>query len=391
MITTPTLAQTEEQQKNGNGRSPFLQLIEQYDYPQPKRGDILQGNILRIEEDVIFVDVGSKRDAVVPYEEVSQLGDELLDSLTLGKEVSVYVTETPVGDQLLVSLERGLQKLDWEKAEKAKKQKDIVELEVINHNKGGLVVKFGRLQGFVPNSHAPGIPNLHDARERQSHKASLHGTTVPLKIIEIDPQRERLVLSAKAVQQEQQRQHLQALTPGQKVTGKVGDIKKYGAFVDIGQGLTGLLHISQIAWEHLDHPAAELTPGQELELLIDDVDVERNRISLNRKALLPGPWQQFAAAHEAGDLVEGEVVSLVDFGAFIKLPSGIEGLLHHSEMHTPNHGSVSDELHRGDEVLVRIINIDLERERLSLSMRRVSAAEEISWMAAKNQGAQHNE
>jgi small subunit ribosomal protein S1 len=367
---------------NGHGRISFRQLLEEFDYPQPQRGDIIQGEILRIDEDVLFVDVGSKRDAMVPYEEVSQLEEDFLDKLSRGDEVPVYVTRTPVGDeQLLVSLDRGLQILDWERAEKLEAADETIELTIINHNKGGLVAEFGRLQGFVPNSHVPEIRNMNNHVERQQYKAKQIGTTRPFKIIEISPQQERLVLSATAVQREQRQQRLQTLTVGEIVTGKVVNLKKYGAFADIGDGLTGLLHISKIAWEHIDHPADVLAVGDTLKLKIDDIEIERGRISLNRKVLLPGPWEQFTAANEAGDLVEGEVTAVVDFGAFVKIPQGVEGLLHQNEMNLPHGSSPADILQPGESVLVRIVSIEPDRQRLSLSMRRVSAAEEVLWMA----------
>lgn len=369
---------------NGHGRIPFSQLLDEFDYPQPQRGDIIQGEILRIDDDVLFVDVGSKRDAMVPHEEVSELEEELLDDLSQGDEVPVYVTRTPVGDeQLLVSLDRGLQKLDWERAEELEAEDETVELTVINHNKGGLVAEFGRLQGFVPNSHVPEIRNTYDKKERQQYKAKQVGETRPFKIIEINPNKDRLVLSATAVQREQRQERLQSLQPGEIVTGTVVNLKKYGAFVDIGDGLTGLLHISKIAWDHIDHPSDRLAVGDEIKLKVDSVDIERERISLNRKALLPDPWDQFTAAHQVDDLVEGTVTAVVEFGAFVELPSGVEGLLHQNEMHVPRDSAPEDVLQPGDVVLVRIVDIESARQRISLSMRRVSAAEEVSWMAEK--------
>lgn len=371
---------------NGNGRAAFAQLLEEFDYPQPQRGDIIQGEILRIDDDVLFVDVGSKRDAMVPYEEVSQLGEDLLDDLSRGDEVPVYVTRTPVGDeQLLVSLDRGLQKLDWERAEKLQADDETVELTIVNHNKGGLVAEFGRIQGFIPNSHLPEIRNTHDRKIRQQFKAQQIGETRPLKIIEINPQHDRLVLSATAVRREQRQERLQTLSVGEVVTGQVVNLKKYGAFVDIGDGLTGLLHISKIAWPHIDHPADMLSVGDEIKLKVDDIDAERERVSLNRKALLPGPWEQFIEAHEVDELVEGTVTAVVDFGAFVEVPQGVEGLLHQNEMNIPQGSAPGDVLQPGDSVLVRIVRIEPDRQRLSLSMRRVSATEEMLWMAENAQ------
>lgn len=375
---------------NGNDTShsqtPFFDLIEEYDFPQPKRGDIIQGEILRIDDDVVFIDIGSKRDAMVPYREVEQLDDSFLATLSTGDTVPVYVTRTPVGsDQLLVSLERGLQELDWERATKLKEEDTTIELKIVNYNKGGVVVEFGRIQGFVPNSHIPAIQNVYNHDQRTSYKSKRVDETIKLKIIEIDPSRERFVLSAKAAQKEQRKERLKTLTVGEQLTGTIVNLKHYGAFVDIGDGIVGLLHISRIAWEHVDHPQNLFEIGDEIDVLIDKIDVEKEKISLNRKALLPSPWETFAEQWAAGDLLEGEVTAVVDFGAFVRLADGIEGLLHRNEMNLPSDADPSEVLEEGDVILVRILQIDVAQERLSLSTRRVTASEEIDWMQAKRE------
>lgn len=373
---------------NGNGynQTPFFELIEEYDFPQPKRGDIIHGEILRIDDDVVFIDIGSKRDAMVPYREVEQLDDAFLDTLSTGDTVPVYVTHTPVGnEQLLVSLERGLQELDWERAAELQEEEATVELKIVNYNKGGVVVEFGRIQGFVPNSHIPAIQNVYNHDKRTSYKSKLVDDTIKVKIIEIDPGRERFVLSAKAAQKEQRKERLKTLTVSEELTGTIVNMKHYGAFVDIGDGIVGLLHISRMAWEHVDHPQDLFEVGDEIDVLVDKIDVEKEKISLNRKALLPSPWETFAEQWTAGDLLEGEVTAVVDFGAFIRLQEGIEGLLHRNEMNLPSDSDPSEVLDVGDVILVRMVQIDVEQERLSLSTRRVTAAEEIEWMQVKGE------
>ncbi|MEZ4589732.1 MAG: S1 RNA-binding domain-containing protein [Chloroflexota bacterium] len=366
---------------DGNGRSPFLDLIAQYDFPQPQRGDIIQGEILRIDDDVVFIDIGSKRDAMVPHQEIEQLDDEFLRTLSTGDTVPVYVTRTPVGsEQLIVSLERGLQEMDWERAVKLQADDATVELKVVNYNKGGLVVEFGRIHGFVPNSHVPAIQNVYSHDKRTSYKSKQVGETLKLKIIEIDAERERFVLSAKSAQKEQRQGRLSDLAKGDTLTGTIVNMKHYGAFVDIGDGLVGLLHISRMAWEHIKRPEDLFEVGDEVEVIIDKVDVPKEKISLNRKVLLPSPWQTFAEQWSAGDLREGEVTAVVDFGAFVRVAEGIEGLLHKNEMNIPSDANPNDALAEGDVILVRIVQIDVAQERLSLSTRRVTAAEEISWM-----------
>lgn len=370
---------------DGNGRSPFLDLIEQYDFPQPQQGDIIQGEILRIDTDVLFIDIGSKRDAIVPHREISQFDDDFLETLSTGDTVPVYVTRTPVGsEQLLVSLERGLQELDWERAAKLHADETSIELKIVNFNKGGLVVEFGRIQGFVPNSHIPAIQNVYSHEERTSYKSKQIGETVKLKILELDPKQERFVLSGREAQKEQRLERLKTLSVGDALTGIVVNMKHYGAFVDIGDGLVGLLHISRMAWDHVANPHDIFSVGDEVEVLIDKIDVEKEKISLDRKALLPSPWQTFAEQYAAGDLLEGVVTAVVDFGAFIRVVESIEGLLHKNEMNIPNDANPVDALAKGDTILVRIVQIDVDQERLSLSTRRVTAAEEISWMQMKH-------
>lgn len=378
---------TQTHQTNGNGAnktSSFKALLDEYEYPAPRRGEIIYGTVLDIANDALFIDIGAKRDAIVPHTEMDRLDDTLLKEISRGDEVPVYVRQTPVGDdELLVSLERGLQEQDWVKAEKLLESGEVVELEVINHNKGGLIVEFNRLQGFIPNSHIPEIKFISRSSERSVFKARKVGTSLPLKVIEINRDRQRLVFSATAVHEEQLVEHLKDFDEGQVVNGIVVNTTNYGAFVDVGQGVTGLLHLSKISWDHIDHPSDALKPGDEIEVMIDDIDLERKRISLNRKALMPGPWDTFAETHSVGDLVPGEVTAVVDFGAFIGFPENIQGLLHKSEMRIPQGSEPADVLQPGDEVLVRIISLDCDRQRMGLSMRRVSAAEEVEWMQAQ--------
>ncbi len=369
--------------ENDNGHQSFFDLIEEYDFPQPKRGDIIQGEILRIDEDVVFVDIGSKRDAMVPHQEIQQLDAAFLKTLSTGDTVPVYVTHTPVGnEQLVVSLERGLQERDWERAAELQKNDETIELDVVNYNKGGLVVEFGRIQGFVPNSHIPTIQNVYNHDQRTSAKGKLVGSSLNLKIIELDPARERFVLSAKSAQNEQRQEQLEELAVGDRVKGKVVNMKPYGAFIDIGNGVVGLLHVSRMAWEHIEHPRDLFAVGDEVEVVIDKVQADKEKVSLNRKVLLPSPWQTFAEQWDAGDLLEGKVTAVVDFGAFVRVAEGVEGLLHKNEMSLPGDAEPSMALSEGDVILVRLVQIDAAQERLSLSTRRVTAAEEIRWMQA---------
>jgi small subunit ribosomal protein S1 len=341
--------------------------------------------VLRIEKDVIYIDVGAKRDAIVSFRDFDQLGDEeIIRNLASGDEVPVYVTNNPVGDEeLLVSLKRGLEHHDWERASEYQEEDRLLNLEISGHNGGGLLVTFGHLEAFVPNSHTPGLRNyLYNSQELARQKAKMVGDTLPVKVLEVDMNRKRLVMSARAAEKEQRLEQLQSIEEGQIITGQVDNLVNYGAFVNIGH-VTGLLHISEIAWQQIEHPSKVLEVGEEVEVQIKQIDVDRERVSLSRKVLLPSPWEQFDTSYEVGQLIEGEITGLVDFGAFITLPLGIEGLVHISEINLPVDASPAEVLQTGERVLVRIINIDVEEERIGLSLKRVSAAEEIEWLSNK--------
>jgi small subunit ribosomal protein S1 len=360
----------------------FADLLEDYESPLPQRGEILAGEILRIDEDVVFIDVGAKRDAIVPYHEVAELAEDFFDDLSRGDQVPVYVIRTPRGDEeLLVSLEKGLQQQDWQKAARLMADEQMVECEVIGHNKGGLLVQFGRVSGFVPNSHIPALRHLHDSRERVSFKGKQVGQMMALKIIEVSHPSERLVFSAKEAQAELRRQRMQALNVGDVVNGRVVNLTKYGAFIDLG-GVDGLLHISQMAWSNPEHPSDILSIGDEIEVLIDTIDEERERIGLNHKALLPTPFGEFADEHEIGDMIEGTVTSVVHFGAFVKVADNVEGLIHISELSDAMVQDPEAIVQSNDEVLVRIINIEPDEERLGLSLDQVTVDEQVEWMMA---------
>jgi small subunit ribosomal protein S1 len=374
---------------NGNGHdgdtaSPsFADMLDNFDYAVPQQGQFLEGTIIRIDEDAIFVNVGAKRDAIIPHTDLDQLEEEQLADLSTGDTIPVYVLRTPVGEQeLIVSLYKGLQQRDWDWAEECLDSGELLELKVIGHNKGGLLVEFGRLSGFIPNSHVTELRHVRDASQRKAFKDKTREDTLIVKVIEVDRERRRLVMSETAALAEQREQRLEELEEGAIMTGKVVNVVKYGVFVDL-DGVHGLLHISKIDWHHIDHPSNVFSVGDEVEVMIDEVDVAKERVSLNRKVLRPTPWDAFAEEHAVGDLLEGKVTNVLDFGAFVEVADGIEGLIHVSEINMPHAGSPQAVLQSGDVVLARMISIEPERERLSLSLRRVTTSEELEWMARK--------
>lgn len=362
----------------------FKELLEDFSYKIPERGSVMQGTVLRIDEDAIIVDVGLKRDAVVPQRDLASLDREKLSKIKVGDTVTVYVTNTPEGDEdLLVSLARGIEQDNWDEAEKHLQDGDILELEVVDENKGGLLVSFGNLRGFVPASQVPELRRLNDRQRLYRLKQNMVGQKMSVKVIEVDRHRNRLVFSAAAAMEEQRRKRLSELQPGQVFRqARVVSVVNFGVFVDLG-GVDGMVHLSQLDWKTVANPAAMFKPGDKIDVQVLEVDLERDRISLSRKALLPNPWESLQDRYRPGDVVQGTVTRLADFGAFVRIEEGVEGLVHVSELGYSSGGKPEEVVSIGEEVLVRILDINPKRERISLSMRRVSVDKQISWMAGK--------
>jgi small subunit ribosomal protein S1 len=347
------------------------ELLEEYDFDRPQRGRIVQGEIVLIEEKVAYVDIGASMDAVVPSKDLSRLDDDFLENITVGDEVPVYVTETPAVDgSLEVSIDKGLEEEDWEKAGAMLESKDIQTFDVSGYNKGGLLIRFGRLEGFIPNSLVPSVRRQSGHGQRMETKRDLVGTQLPAKVIEVNQPERRLVLDASAARSAHKKQRIAELQIGEVIEGRVTNIVPYGAFIDLG-GVDGLLHISNISWSRVAHPSKVLEEGEQVEVLVEDIDVERERISLNRKALLPSPFEDFDKAHLPGEWIEGTVTEVKDFGAFVRVSEEIVGLVHVTEMPLQDaSGSPSELMQPGDEIHVEILEVDVERERVRLSTRR---------------------
>lgn len=355
-------------------------MLEEYESVRPQRGQIIQGEVLELSEDTVLLDVGAKRDAVVPTRELANLDETLFEDLSIGDQLPVYITHTSsYDDELLVSIEKGLEQQDWEKAKEYLESGDDLELKIIGYNKGGLLVAFGRLEGFIPNSMVPGMPRGLTKQDSQNLKTKMIGDTLQAKVIEVNQPRKRFILSGRVKEGQRRKERLEELEEGEHITGTVSNVVDFGVFVNL-DGVDGLIHRSRLSWDDFEHPSDVLKPGEEVEVLIKDVDIERERISLDRRALLPGPWDDFSQEYKDGDTLEGEVVSVRDFGAFIKLTDDITGLLHVSELLPGVSHDPKKVLNPGDEVLVRIIEIEPEQERVSLSMRRLPQDDIANWV-----------
>lgn len=357
----------------------FRKLLEVFEPRQPRRGTIVEGEVLSIDENAIVMDIGAHQDALVPSKELRKLDDEDLQRISVGDRLPVYIIRTArFGRDLHVSIERGLEQQDWERAEEYLANGENLELEVIGENRGGVLVQFGRLRGFVPNSHISGVRGRSRTQKRE-FKRELIGSKLTLRVIEVNPNRRRLVLSAREARKRRRKQRLRELQAGKTIEGQVVNLVDFGAFIDL-DGVHGLLHISELSHStDIEHPSEVLEPGESIEVMIKDVDVERERVKLSRKALLPSPWQTAASKYQVGELVEGTVTNVVDFGAFVRLADGIEGMVHKSELGIVSANGPAAAVEVGEQVLARILSIEPEAERMALSLREVTYEDEAQW------------
>src|SRR5437879_2122391 len=342
-----------------------------------KRGDVVEGVIVRIDQDEILVDIGLKSEGVLSTKEVPVSGDGSFNELHLNDKVLVYVIqpETQEGHALL-SLKRANAERQWRIAEEQYKNNELLKAKVIDFNKGGLIVDVAGIRGFVPISQILNLKREEVASggENQETAAKLQGMKdkeLQLKIIEINRARNRLILSERLAAQEwrQRRREelLDELKPGEVRHGVVSTLANFGAFVDLG-GADGLVHISQLAWSRVNHPSEVLHVGQQVEVQVLSVDKEKKKIALSIKRAEVDPWTTVEQRYTPGQLVNGTVAKLAPFGAFARIEDGIEGLIHLSEL--PAGMDPKASLHEGQQLQLRILRIDAERRRLGLSLRQ---------------------
>jgi small subunit ribosomal protein S1 len=359
--------------------------VEDWDYQQPRRGQVRIGVILAIRDQEIIVDVGAKRDGVVPYSDMQRMGPEAIAGLSVGDEVPVYVLRPEDQDgNLLVSLNMARQEQAWLRARKMAESGEVFEEQVIGYNKGGLVVPLDDIRGFVPASQVPGFPHGLGQDDRLKRLSEMVGETLHVKVIEINRRKRRLILSATTAQRqwrkERREQLLDELREGEVRRGVVSSLCSFGAFVDLG-GADGLIHLSELSWKKVRHPKEILRVGQEVEVYVLRLDLDKKRIGLSLKRLEPEPWALVEDKYELGQLVEGVVTNVVDFGAFAEIEDGVEGLIHVSELSEAPISHPRDVVKKGDLLLLRIIRIDTRRRRLGLSLKRVLESEWAEWAA----------
>ncbi len=356
------------------GMSMMELLMEEGDYfPESfERGDLVEGTLVRKDKNQLILDIGAKQEAVVPSSDLARLPDGYLDGVTVGDTVKGVILR-PDGE-MVVSVYQAITVKDWEKAADLLESGDILELDVVGFNKGGILVQFGNLQGFVPRSHiVRGQGRDGQAREGVE---SLVGEVIPVKIIEVSRRKRRLIMSERQALREwratQKAKLLETLTEGEVRSGTVSSVADFGAFVDLG-GADGLVHISEMTYERGRHPRDLVDVGQEVEVYVLSIDRERSRIGLSMKRLQKDPWETVEQDHYVGELVEASISNLTKFGAFARLEDGLEGLIHISELSDEHVEHPREAVRVAQRVTVEIISIDSARQRIGLSIRRVPA------------------
>jgi small subunit ribosomal protein S1 len=331
-------------------------------------GDIVEGEVVKIDRDEVLLDIGYKSEGVIPSKELSIRHDvDPNEVVTVGDRIEALVLQKEDKEgRLILSKKRAQYERAWGRIEEVMRSGQTIKGPVIEVVKGGLILDIG-LRGFLPAS-------LVDLR-RVRDLAPFVGTELEAKIIELDRNRNNVVLSRRAFLEESQsegrKKFLENLQKGERRKGTVSSIVNFGAFVDLG-GVDGLVHVSELSWKHVDHPGEVVAVGQEVEVEVLDVDLERERVSLSLKSTQEDPWKEFERKYKAGEIIDGQVTKLVPFGAFVRVAHGIEGLVHISELSHEHVESPEAVLSVGDEVRVKVIDVDVSRRRVSLSMRQVS-------------------
>jgi small subunit ribosomal protein S1 len=360
---------------------------EAYSYQRPKRGELRIGQVVLVGPNEIVVDVGAKREAVVSAQDLQRLSAEERAALSVGDQISVCVVNPEDRDgNIIVSIYLAQVEQDWQRAEEYLASKEIVEEKVIGYNKGGLVVPFGRIRGFVPASQLVGFPRRLSPDQKVERLAQQVGRNLVGQIIEVDRKRKRMIMSEQAAQGEwrarKQRELMDSLVEGQVVRGVVTSLANFGAFVDLG-GAEGLVHISELAWHRVKHPREVLKVGDAVEVYILKLDRANHKIGLSMRRLQPDPWSLVDTKYFIDQRVVGKITNVTDFGAFAHLEDGIEGLIHISELTEGAINHPSEVVKRGDRYLLEIIKIEPERQRIGLSLKRVPAEEQSAWRASQ--------
>jgi small subunit ribosomal protein S1 len=363
----------------GEASHPMEFLLEE-ELNLPTVGEIRKGWVVEHQNNLILIDIGAKSEGMIDNQELASFDKETRATLAVGNEVSVYVTNIEDHDgNIIVSYSKALQEKDWQMASDLLESQDIYKSKVIGCNRGGLLLSVGLLRGFLPNSQI-GSRRFANRRATNEQLQKLIGETMSVKVIEVDRERNRLILSERAatkeLREERRARLLEEIQEGDEYDGRVINLTNYGAFVDIG-GVEGLVHLSELSWKRISNPADVIAVGDEVQVSVLSVDQERQRIALSIKRLEPDPWTMIDELYEDGQLIEANITRLTKFGAFARLNDqyGLEGLIHISELSDGHVEHPREVVKSADHVTVRIIRIDPDQRQLGLSLKQVASAE----------------
>jgi small subunit ribosomal protein S1 len=373
---------------------PMALLLSEIDdmLQEPKTGDIRTGVIVDKRPNELLVDIGFKSEGIVSGREIERVVDDF-SSLEVGDQLPVFILREDKDGNLQLSISRALAEQDWERAEDLMESQAIFDGAVESYNRGGVIVKVGQVRGFVPASQlsSPGtMPNGDDEAAMEERWAPLVGQDLKLKVIDIDRKRNRLILSERLAMREWRRQQkeqlLESLKEGDVYEGVISSVADFGAFVDLG-GADGLIHLSELSWNRVAHPSEVVAVGDTVKVQILTVDLDRRRIGLSLRRLMPQPWEVIDDVYEVGQIVRGRITKLVNFGAFARLDSdGIEGLIHISELSDRRVTHPKEVVNEGEEYDLRIIRIDTDKRRMGLSLKQALPQEpEIDWQIAPSE------
>jgi small subunit ribosomal protein S1 len=365
---------------NNNNQTMESLLNEQelnVDLPQP--GEIRSGIIASISHNQILVSIGAKSEGIIAGKELEQLSAKERDALKVGQEIKVFViSPEDAGGNVVLSFKRAQEQISWENVDKLLEDSSTIESKITGFNKGGLIVTVEGLRGFVPSSQISALRRTQvtgDTPEQRWQK--MVGQPISVRVIEVDKERRRLILSERAASTETRQsikeRVLDELEEGKVYTGRVTSLADFGAFININ-GADGLVHLSELSWDHITHPREVLEVGQEVKVKVINVDRDKKRIGLSVRALQEDPWRARVQKYSVGQLVEGVITRLTKFGAFARLEGDIEGLIHISEIADHRIEHPKEVLKEGDVKSLRVIRIDADQHRIGLSLRKVDSA-----------------
>jgi small subunit ribosomal protein S1 len=354
--------------------------------PEPdsglKRGELVEATILETSPTSVKVQLGEHGEGTIPSGELERMGRKALETLKVGAPLTVFIVNPRAKEGgALVSINRAEEKLDWQRAESFKSSQDVYETKIAGYNKGGLIVKFGRLRGFVPQSQMNAERRRSDdAESAETRWGKMVNEPIVVKVMEVDESRNRLILSERSAARESREKRKESLisqlTVGENRRGRVVSLEDFGAFVDIG-GAEGLIHTTELSWHHVTHPRQLLEIGQQIDVRVISIDPDAKRIGLSLKALEMDPWDRVATEYNTGQLVKATVTKLTKFGAFAEIDGlpEIEGLIHISELSDRRVTHPKEVVNEGDELTLRIVKMDIANRRLGLSLKKVNSPE----------------